>query len=246
MPTTGSQTAPLQPRLRFTLRTLLLGVTVFCVWLGIHAHRAREQKKLVEEIQKNIGSVSYDYENWNAPPGQRGESWVPRWLRERLGVDFFHTIKQVHTRERKLLPRIAQLSSLTELEIWDHELTDEDLEPLRGHSRLKALRVASDLHATLSGDYPDTTLLGDPSLALVGKLPALEEVALDGYHFTGKGLVDLAKSRSLRSIYVDHCDETVQPSAIEPFRDAERVDRLWIRKWVEHQGDVDLAQWGRW
>lgn len=233
-------------RLRFTLRTLLLVITALCIWLGIHTQRARRQKGVVMEIQKNIGSVTYDFEYDPKGRSGNGESWVPPWLRDRLGIDLFHTIKQVHTRERTLLPKIASLSSLEELIIWDHELADHHLEPLRGHRRLKVLRVASDLHATLPGDYPDTTLLGDPALQLIGDLPALEEVAIDGYHITGRGLADLAKSRTLRSVYVEQCDAAVEPSAIEPFHSSQTLQRLWIRKWVQDQRDVDLARWGKW
>jgi hypothetical protein len=232
--------------LRFTLRTLLLAITALCIWLGIHTQRASRQKAIVEEIQKNVGSVTYDFEYDPKGRAARGESWVPRWLRDRLGIDFFHNVKQVHTRERTLLPKVASFSSLEELTIWDHELTDTDLEPLRGHRRLKILRLASDQHTTLSGDYPDTTLIGDPGLQLIGELPALEEAAIDGYHITGKGLVELAKSRSLRSIYVEQCDAAVEPSATEPLRSLKTVERLWIRKWVQHQGDVDLARRGKW
>lgn len=229
--------------LRFTLRTLLLLVTMLCIWLGIHTQRARRQKELVEEIQRNIGSVEYDFE-YRA--GGKGKSWAPKWLLDRLGIDFFHGVKQVHTRERKLLPKLAAMPALVELIIWDHELTDTDLAALRGHPRLQSFRVASDLHATLPGDYPDTTLVGDSSLKLIGELPALEEVAIDGYHITDQGLADLAKSRTLRSIFVDQCDASVTPAAAEPFRERKTVEKLWLRKWVEHQGDVNLAKWGTW
>src|SRR5690349_11669634 len=82
---------------RFSLRTLLIVVTIFGVWLGIVANRARTQREVTEWIDLQYGSeVLYDWqcdEDGNlvsnaAPPR-------PDWLRERVGADFFQTVVEV-------------------------------------------------------------------------------------------------------------------------------------------------------
>ena len=47
---------------RFSLRMLLVVVTVLCVWLGFKVNAARRQKEAVEAILKAGGQVSYDYQ----------------------------------------------------------------------------------------------------------------------------------------------------------------------------------------
>jgi hypothetical protein len=229
--------------LRFTLRTLLITITGICIWLGIHTQRARWQAALVDKVEKTYGSVEYDYQFGKQG---KGTSWTPTWLRKRLGDSFFHSLKQVHTRNRKLIPELAQCGNLEELIVWDYELTDKDLKGIAGHRRLRRLTIQSNMHNSLPGDYPDTTQIGDPSLRLIGELPVLEEAYVDGYHITDRGLADLAKSSSLRSVYVAQCDESVQPSACEPLRERSNFERLWIRKWVEHEGRKDVVKWGKW
>src|SRR5262245_18637753 len=77
--------------LRFSLRTLLLAMTVFCVWLAIKVNAAREQRQIVKMVQGLGGTVWYDYEcdadgvRLNPPP-------EPSWLAKLLGVDFLHNV----------------------------------------------------------------------------------------------------------------------------------------------------------
>lgn len=230
---------------RFTLRTLLLVVTILCVWLAIHTQRASWQRQLVQQIQKSWGEVEYVQKVQSSlRPGGR-PSHVPSWLLKSLGEDFFYDIKSVTTRDAGLLPKIAALSHLEELTISDHDLTDDELAALRGHRGLKRVRIQSDLHTTLPGDYPDTTQIGDRSLAVLGELPALEEVYVSGYHFTARGLADLARGPRLMKVYVDCCDESVNPSAAEPFRKNPAIRSVILRRWVEHRGEEDVVRWQR-
>src|SRR5437763_10676987 len=47
--------------LRFSLRTLLIAITLFCVWLGVSFNRANRQRRVVEAIKAFGGDVRYDY-----------------------------------------------------------------------------------------------------------------------------------------------------------------------------------------
>ena len=53
---------PVRRWYQFSLRTLLLVMTVFAVWLGIKIHQARQQKQAVAAIEKLGGTVYYDYQ----------------------------------------------------------------------------------------------------------------------------------------------------------------------------------------
>ena len=79
--------------LRFSVRTLLIVLTILCIWLGWKVERARRQREAVAFVHEMGGSVNYDYEVDNdgrfapnaEPPG-------PKWLRRQLGVDFFDDV----------------------------------------------------------------------------------------------------------------------------------------------------------
>jgi len=49
-------------RVRFTLRTLLVLVTVFCIWLAWQVDRARKQQRAVDRILALGGDASYAHE----------------------------------------------------------------------------------------------------------------------------------------------------------------------------------------
>ena len=48
-------------RPRFKLATLLLLLTLLCIWLGVQVNRARTQHKVVEWVMQNGGDVHYDH-----------------------------------------------------------------------------------------------------------------------------------------------------------------------------------------
>jgi hypothetical protein len=233
---------PRRPRLRFTLRLLLAAVTVTCVWLAIHTQRARQQQQVVQHIQAKWGSVTYDYDHGLAAKTGEG-SPVPRWLLSRLGKDFFHSVTAAHVRGEVNLAEVAKLSSLEDLTIWKEDLTDADMEHVTRLCNLLSLVIQSDKHQTLPGDYPDTTHIGDGSLAILATLPRLQKVYLDGYHFTGRGLAALATSRSLREINVRNCDASVTATDVEPLRKNGLIKKLAVRRWTEANGEEVVASW---
>jgi hypothetical protein len=228
-------------RLRFTLRLALVAMTVLCIGLAIWTQRAREQRRIVRHIDERIGSVGYNFER--VPPTRTGDaqSPVPKWLLDRLGVDFFHSVTQAHVRGEVDLAEVSRLTSLRELTIWKHDLTDEQFAHVARLRDLQMLIVQSDMHASLPGDYPDTTQIGDASLAVVADLPRLERAYLDGTHFSGRGLARLAQSRSLRNVSVNCCDQSVRAAHAEPFRG--RVEKLLIRTWTPGIGTKTVAEW---
>src|SRR5262245_22988051 len=73
--------------LRFSVRTLLVIVTVVAVVLAVPVRRAMRQREAVLAIQKLGGSLIYDYEITRGP-----ETMMSAWLRRTLGDDYFHDV----------------------------------------------------------------------------------------------------------------------------------------------------------
>ena len=88
--------------LQFSLRTMMVVVTVFCVWLGITAKRARDQKQAVEMIPGLPGLVYYEYQLVDErytlqPPDAPGlKPPGPKWLRQLLGDDYFFSVYYIN------------------------------------------------------------------------------------------------------------------------------------------------------
>src|SRR5690349_9024205 len=84
-PVAGPRVVKLKRRwLRYSLRTLLLLVTLFCVWLGIQVDRAHKQQHAVRELRRLGGRVLYD-----CRPDTDREPSGPAWLRKLIGQDYF-------------------------------------------------------------------------------------------------------------------------------------------------------------
>jgi hypothetical protein len=229
-------------RLRFTLRLLLAATTILCIWLAIHTQRARQQQRILEHIQATYGSGVYDCDH--GPVSKTGEgSPVPRWLLARLGKDFFHSVTSAHVRGQVDLSEVAKLSALKDLTIWKEDLTDADMKHVARLRNLRSLVIQSDKHQSLPGDYPDTTRIGDDSLAILATMPSLEIVYLEGSHFSGRGLAALATSRSLKEIDIRNCDASVWEADVEPLRHSGRIKKLAVRRWTEGQGSQVVAAW---
>ena len=228
--------------LRFTLRLLLAAMAALCIALGWWTQRARRQARIVAGIVKTYGTVTYDFEPQLTPKMYRRRSPLPAWLVERLGEDFFHSVVRAHVRGEVDLAQVSELTAITDLTIWKEDLTDETLLPIARLRGLKRLVIQSDKHQGLPGDYPDTTRITDGSLAGIAALPKLEEVYLDGTHFTAAGISELARSNSLRKVYVRCCDESVTAAASAPFDSAGRVTKLTIRKWTPGKGEEFVVQ----
>jgi hypothetical protein len=218
--------------LQFGLRSLLLLITVFGVWFGLYMQRVRRQKEAVHAIREYGGWVHYDFQETAAPPGIGFDSRIkpplPKWLVDRLGEDFFFNVAQVNlvynsdfgrrvdnanvagTALRRLdafpklrvllvkdtqatddgLRAVGKLKRLTYLYMWDaSKVTDAGIAHLAGLSNLKKIHVSS-------------SQIGDESLKVLGTLPRLEEMSLQGNRFSDRGLAYLEECGNLRELWV--------------------------------------------
>ena len=94
----GDTNEPMRkPRWRsFSLRTLLVGVTVLCVWLAWWLSAAKKQREVADWVRSFncIPYYSYQVDARGWPDPNDLQSPIPKWLEDRLGVDFFYSIQQ--------------------------------------------------------------------------------------------------------------------------------------------------------
>jgi len=127
--------------LRFSLRTFLIVLTIFCVWLGWYLYRVEQQRNAVKWVEENGGEVRYDYQ-FDSKGVRLGNSQpsVPKWLLNILDVNYFSSIVSVEISDASQITNLTPIACLTNLErlyLDDAQVTD--LQPLAGLTSLEIL-----------------------------------------------------------------------------------------------------------
>jgi hypothetical protein len=131
--------------LRFSLRALLISVTLLCVWSAWYVNRARRQKETVEALRNCGGRVYYDYQFDDDDDAQRliltAESPWPTGLIETFGIDVLHNVVavQLPNRSDDVIPQLASIPSLRQL--WLMQATDDTIMQIAPLSNLEHLSV---------------------------------------------------------------------------------------------------------
>jgi hypothetical protein len=216
-------------RLRFSLSTLFIVLTLFCVWLARNVEQARRQQTAVARLKASGATVRYFAQSpklrW-APPDR--PPFGPKWLRDLLGDDFFNTVATVkfrggaHVKDEDLRP-LVDLLHLRELYLGGADrqelaqLTDEGLQHLEGLSALQLLDIAEDSQITPHGlrhlahltQLKQLTLfdaqMSDAWLEPIQFLENLEEFgawAPYGSSISDAGLEHLSSLHKLRMLYI--------------------------------------------
>jgi hypothetical protein len=81
--------------LRFSIRTLLIVLTICCVWLGWKVSRTENQREAVAWVHEMSGSVMYDYEFVDGSIVRDAKPPGSEWLRKQLGHHFFDDVVRV-------------------------------------------------------------------------------------------------------------------------------------------------------
>jgi hypothetical protein len=137
------------PRVRLTIRFLLLLVVVSSVLLGRIVDRANVQRRAVAAFRaahmKNSFAL-YDYECKNGYPCSHSEqrSWVPTRLRNLIGDEYFHNVVFAH-HNAGVQPNWTALESLERLETLQLDgcpVTDLELQHIKGMAQLRNLSLS--------------------------------------------------------------------------------------------------------
>ena len=172
---------------RFNLRTLLIVVAVFCLFVGTVVKRARDQKSAVEAIIENGGLVAY------ANHLSKSNPLAPEWLRKFLGNDYFSGVAVVTfmgpTINDTNLATIKRLPDLTWLTVSGKQITDAGLVHLEGLSELVILVLGP-------------TEIDGSGLVHIEGLTKLKSLSLGQTNVTDEGLNHLRKLTSLEKLYL--------------------------------------------
>ncbi|MCH7729726.1 MAG: hypothetical protein IH991_25130 [Planctomycetes bacterium] len=123
---------------RFSLRTFVVVLTVFCVWLGLLVYRVNKQREVVQWVNDNGGLVLYDCE-WDNGWIDGAEPPRPEWLCDLIGIDYFADIVGVGFVGGEV-KHIEPLGNLKQLQWLSLDRTNvSDLGPLRELTQLKKL-----------------------------------------------------------------------------------------------------------
>jgi internalin A len=145
-----------RPRVRLSVRALMIVVLILGSGMGWIVRRAHIQRDAVAAIVQGGGRVWYDWE-WPGVryqpdgrmmagvPRKRGVSPWPKWLEEKLGPDFLGAVKQVQVGPKDPDAVMASVAQLDRLEFIHFILTvpvsDAGIKYVRGLKELKQFTV---------------------------------------------------------------------------------------------------------
>jgi hypothetical protein len=160
---------------QLSLRSLLIGITVFAVWGGWLANRARQQARSIMAVRRRDGDL-YTF---------TGPDWIRRIVGERYfvkvvgvnlcrgdvednalkhlnGLRHMHGLRiRSHNITDRGLEHLSDLSNLQSLELYGTQVTDEGIKKLKRElPRLQVYRATyEDAWAHLYPERQDATLL---------------------------------------------------------------------------------------
>jgi hypothetical protein len=223
---------------RFTLRALLVMVMVLCLSLGWWTHRWREQRQIVERIER-MGMVRYDYEPKNWTPGT-----FKGWLLDTLGHDAFFQVGQANVFDRELIRDLPRLPGLNHVEIRVNNLGDADLVSLAQCDKLEWLEIGSSWYLFEEEFQPSR--ITDDGVRILAEIPTLRYLEIRNATISDAGVQALTESPSLRELEIGTCDRSVSPEDFQAIQSEGRV-RL-LRAWrVSHDkhGVEEIVNWRR-
>jgi hypothetical protein len=200
---------------QFSLRTLLVALTGFCVvggWFGARIERAREQRAAIDDLRTVVGWTAYEYQ-----VGEDGQlvnnatlSTPPLLLRA-LGADFFSDVTSAaanNDRGAAILPRFDRLR-FARLELF---VTDAGLERIKAMNLLEqldlssskvtdfGLRYVADLKSVKRLVLPPAVT--DAGMNHLARLSSLEVLLIFGNSVTDVGLEHLTELHQLHTLNV--------------------------------------------
>ncbi|MEO1526090.1 MAG: hypothetical protein AAFX06_11685 [Planctomycetota bacterium] len=234
-------------------------VTVSAVWLGVHLRRTQCQREAIAAILEYGGWIRYDYQmtaDRNFDP--EGTSWVPEWLREIAGEDFFHSVVDVSfvysedsgVREENDAVTIAPLESVANLPRVRQLLlsgTQVDDASLRHVRKLKHLRAIYMWDASEVSDEGFRNLQGlprlelihlsksritDKSLEIASRMPSLQVLSMQYNDFSDEGVRHLAALPNLKSLWVCGSEERpnqITNESLQFLLNSSQLDRLGVQ-----------------
>jgi hypothetical protein len=225
-------------RLRYSLRGLLVAVTLLCFlvgWFAIRLRQAERQATAVKSLQAGHIVVGYDYmldeqgEYTGSPDPPAG------FFRELFGHDFFSSVVRVEYSAGQMpecgLAPLADVRGLRQLSLRGVTVGDADVD-MNDLSGLESLDVAF-------------TNISDQTVRHMTTLDRLSSLDLSGTVISDAGLKGLKYCRRLRELFLQ--DTFVSEQAVQSLRDANATLKVFwspLKSQSHHAALRELAQRG--
>ena len=162
-------------------RRLIVVVLVVGAALGWMVRAALIQRNAVAAIESYGGHVIYDWDRGEGPYVVEGEPWVPRWLMDRIGVDYFGHVTEVTLFQAgadEAAVHLGHFDRLQRLAASGPSFSDAGLAHLKRLSSLSCLSL-------------DGTPVSDAGLVHLERLANLSDLFLVDTQVTDAGLLHL-------------------------------------------------------
>jgi Leucine Rich repeat len=189
--------------IRISLRGLLVLVLIIGAGLGWIVNGARIQREAVAAIRRDGGLVVYDWQEFPFGPSD-GKPGAPKWLVDRLGVDYFGRAKSVSLGQAgspSAIRNIGRLSHVERLVLHGPFVTDAGLAHLKGLIMLCYLAIG-DRYETSDGTIvlQGAARVSDAGMPNLKGLTKLTFLDLNGTKVSDAGLANLAGMTKLESL----------------------------------------------
>lgn len=228
-PVSGAESSPEPARrrkfgLRYTLRALLVFITLFMLWGGFHTNRSWKERA-AEEILRDRGA-SFQYGPSPAGPDMRNRL-VSAYSKvvQVVWQERFITQVEVHgSLEPEVVDAIVALPHLESLVANPApRMTDEEVALLRGRHIVEA-KVAIPAGAVervlanhrLKSLWMAAWILSDEDCKAIAAHDSLETVNLYGSRFSEEGLAQIVTLPRLRAVMWSYCQVTGEKLASVP------------------------------
>jgi hypothetical protein len=179
-----SPTPPRRSWFRFSLRTLLVALTIFACLVGWNMHRRREQQRALAAVQELGGTTQQVLADLSVS-SRMGAVWTQEnslWLAnlqltdedlDNVPLEAMHTLRGFHAADNRLTDRsLARLAGRSELESLDltsnPDITDDGLAQLKNLPGLKQLLLRNNPRITDAGLVHLESLQNLDLLILIG------------------------------------------------------------------------------
>lgn len=204
---------------RFSLGTLLVLLTLGCIWLGLEVNQARFEKELAQRITESGGKIRFDYE-FDKSGNYLPDAPVPIWSAS-LGENFSSRIAEVSftgtTRVTNRLP-----STVTGVK--RRRVPEQVLEQLNGLRGLRRLLLSN-------------TDVSDDDVNHLSSIRSVEYLRLDGNAISAAAAMQLSCLSKLKKL--DLRWTKVEPDEVDVVKEAlQGVDVV-----IDHETNVPPAFW---
>jgi hypothetical protein len=210
---------------RFSLKTLFVLVTLFCIWFGLWAGSANRQRHAVEAIEQLGGKFKYDYQRIPSRSGDglafsyRVQPPEPIWLRRILGDHYFITplalqIDRPAPAENPLV-YLDALPDLESVNVSGMQFTPNALVHLQPLTKLRYLTIRD---CTFSDRGPVS------QFAVLEHLTGLEVVSIDYPQFDSNDAKHLRDLENLRLLFIYRT--AIRDEGLAHFQRLKNLERL--------------------